>query len=140
MGFSMYISALHRYVQIAPFSWYYRVLYSNLWIRIGTYIMTFVGLQCILALPMYLMKVPKEILREVMLRSAPVLEFFFDNEPSLAGYDRSINQNMTLFTYGLLLILGCVLLSILILSLNYLRMMKKNKSTLSAGTLKIQVK
>ena len=139
MAWSLYSGGFHRYIQVAPLSWFYESAYSNLWIRFVFYIVSFIGLQCMLALPMYLMKVPKEILKEVTLETAPQLKFFFDNEPSLAGYDRSLNSNMVTFTYALLFYLVGVSLSIVLLVLNYIRMLKKNENFLTVGTLKIQV-
>ena len=139
MGFSMYLSGIHRYVQVAPLSWFYQTVYSNLWIRFGIYVLSFIVTQCMLAPPMYLMKVPRKNLQDVVLQSAPQLKLFFENEPSLTGYDRSSNQNMTLFTYLLLIFLFIVLLSMILLALNYIRVLKKNKSFLTAGTLRLQV-
>ena len=138
MGFSIYISAFHRYVQVAPFSWFYRQ-YNNLYIRIPVYICAFIAVQSVIILPVILIKTPPEVLREQFLKTAPQLEYFFTNEPSLFGYYRSVKMQATAFNRVLIIVFGILFLSIIFLMGNYLRIMRKNKNSLEHGALRCQV-
>ncbi|KAE9549196.1 hypothetical protein FO519_007591 [Halicephalobus sp. NKZ332] len=137
MGFSIYISAIHRYVQADPFSWLYRQ-YSNSCLRFTLYIFAFIATQLVIALPMYLLKIPPEVLQEDTLHTAPQLEYFFTHEPSIFGYRRSSKVKSGTFMYVLIGVFGALILSIILAMANYVRIMRKNKNSLEHVILKYQ--
>ena len=139
MGFAIYISAIHRYVQVAPFSWFYRQ-YNNLYIRFTIYILAFIGIQLAITFPMFLLRVPPEILQEYTLETAPQLEYYFTHESSIAGYRRSVRIKSGSFAYVLIAVFGVLIISILLLTINYFRIMRKNQNSLEHGVVRCQVR
>ena len=138
MGFSIYISAIHRYVQIAPFSWFYRQ-YSNVYIRMPVYVLVFICVQLTIIFPMILLKTPPEVLRRQVLEAAPQLEYFFTHESSIFGYRRSVRMQTTTFARVMIVLFTALILSIVLLIANYFRIMRKNKNSLEYGALRCQV-
>lgn len=79
------------------------------------------------------------ILRNSFKNETPIIEIFFEREPSMFGYNPKLTDNFTVFgmVFLITLLLG-VLIFIIILYFNYIRILLKNKPNLSAATYKLQ--
>ena len=138
MGFSLYISTIHRYIQITPFSWFYRQ-YSNLYFRMPMHILILIGVEIVIVLPLIILRVSPEVLEIESLKTAPQLEFFFNHESSIFGYRRSVDTNVTKFIYLLIGVFLTLVLSIALLLGNFFRIMKKHYSSSEHTAHKYQV-
>uniref|UniRef100_A0AC34RP86 NADH dehydrogenase subunit 6 n=1 Tax=Panagrolaimus sp. JU765 TaxID=591449 RepID=A0AC34RP86_9BILA len=141
LGFSLYIAGVHVYIQINPFSKFYTHYYQKKY-RIPFYIITLTLLLVGLSQPVYRHKEPFEKFKADVLQTAPELQYFFDNEPSIYGYSRAIGSDMMRFFYILIGIMVILVLSLTAFALNYVRMLKKAAESqfFSKSTLKMQVR
>ena len=139
MGFAIYISAIHRYVQIAPLSWFYRQ-YHNIYFRAAIYIFSFIAVQLIIVLPLIVLRISPDVLEKETLASAPQLEYFFIHESSIFGYVRNNDVEITKFIYVLIGMFGILIISLILLTLNFFRIMKKNNNTFEHRAYKYQVR
>uniref|UniRef100_A0A7E4WC72 G_PROTEIN_RECEP_F1_2 domain-containing protein n=1 Tax=Panagrellus redivivus TaxID=6233 RepID=A0A7E4WC72_PANRE len=138
MGFSVFISLLHRYMQVIPFSNAYRC-YSSLWHRIGVYIIVVCLLLVALFLPLSLSFSLETDLKDSLTSKYPVLKRIFELHPSMIGYDTSVVEYSTAYGVLTLIVLFIVVVLVIVLYLNFIRILKRNKTHLSAGTYKLQL-
>uniref|UniRef100_A0A7E4ZXU2 Serpentine Receptor, class H n=1 Tax=Panagrellus redivivus TaxID=6233 RepID=A0A7E4ZXU2_PANRE len=139
MGFSIYISVLHRYMQASPFSTMYK-LYSKVDLRIKLYIIVFAFLLFVFLYPVIYIMPNQQILRQNLSARFPVIQRLVNQEPSFFGYDSELNNNQSIiYMLVLTLSLFVVVTTIVILYFNFLRILRKNKPQLSSGTYKMQV-
>uniref|UniRef100_A0A7E4W953 Serpentine Receptor, class H n=1 Tax=Panagrellus redivivus TaxID=6233 RepID=A0A7E4W953_PANRE len=138
MGFSVYVSVLHRYVQGSPFSLFYKH-YSILWVRMTVYVAIFISLICILCIPLaFTLSLPTE-LEEALTSKFPQLIRLFELHPSIFGYDTSVLKLSNSYILLIVFVLIIVAISVTLLYFNFIRILRKNKKHLSAGTYKMQV-
>lgn len=90
MGFSIYISVLHRYVQASPLSEWYKK-YSNLYVRFIHYVVIFLIVECGLCLPLWIFRPDNEKLRDVIISQAKYMEFFFNEYLNIFGFAPEMN-------------------------------------------------
>uniref|UniRef100_A0A914PN70 Serpentine Receptor, class H n=1 Tax=Panagrolaimus davidi TaxID=227884 RepID=A0A914PN70_9BILA len=138
MGFSIGISLFHRYVQASPMSKYFQE-YSILWRRILVYAIIFILLLCGICIPIAYNIEDAKIVRASIESQNVDMKVIFERESSITGYDPALNGNESaIFCLILILILIIVILCLIILYFNFLRILSKNKSNLSAATFKLQ--
>ena len=139
MGFSIYISAMHRYMQASPFSKLYD-LYTPLINRLFLYTSIFLFLECGLCIPLWMYGPNYDDLRRIIISQAEYMEFFFNEYPSIFGFSPELNGGNTILFMGILIgVLVAVLISVVFLYLNFLRILNKNKKLLSQSTYRMQV-
>uniref|UniRef100_A0A7E4V0D1 7TM_GPCR_Srx domain-containing protein n=1 Tax=Panagrellus redivivus TaxID=6233 RepID=A0A7E4V0D1_PANRE len=90
MGFGIYISVVHRYAQASPFSIFYQ-LYSNMVIRIVTYIVIFIFIEAVIMVPLLFVVPKQDDLRGAMTKDYPVLTEVFRRHPSIFGFEATDN-------------------------------------------------
>ncbi|KAE9550151.1 hypothetical protein FO519_006638 [Halicephalobus sp. NKZ332] len=139
MGFSIYLSTMHRYVNVEPNSKFGEAFRRKIYMKFINFII-FCALLAGVCLPMYLHTDEFESAKEAVIKRAKFMEFFFVNYPSMAGYDSAINDNMsTVFMNALLLMLIGLLVSTFLLYANFLRILKKNQPNLGDIIYKMQM-
>uniref|UniRef100_A0A7E4WB26 Serpentine Receptor, class T n=1 Tax=Panagrellus redivivus TaxID=6233 RepID=A0A7E4WB26_PANRE len=138
MGFSVYLSLLHRYMQGSPFSPFYKS-YSIVWLRLVIHVIFFVVIQSILCIPLVLSLSPPAELKEELTSKYPALIPIFQLHPSIVGYGASSRQDNFNYFLVIVFVLIAVTISIQILFLNFSRLLKNNEKLLSPKTFKIQL-
>ena len=139
MGFSIYISVLHRYAQVSPLSLLYKI-YMNLIIRFYHYILIFVVLECGLCIPLWKLRPNPNEMKEIIISRAAYMEFFFDMYPNLFGFAPELNGGNTIVFMGVLISVLCLVsISIFFLYLNFVRILRRNKKLLTQKTYHMQV-
>uniref|UniRef100_A0A7E4UMJ2 Serpentine receptor class gamma n=1 Tax=Panagrellus redivivus TaxID=6233 RepID=A0A7E4UMJ2_PANRE len=71
VGFGIYISALHRYMQASPFSFLYKI-YSILSVRLIAYVFVYVSLMVIVCVPIVRLIPEHSVLKESVSSHHPV--------------------------------------------------------------------
>ncbi|KAE9549546.1 hypothetical protein FO519_007246 [Halicephalobus sp. NKZ332] len=139
MGFSIYISVLHRYVQASPFSLWYKK-YSYLPIRFCHYVVIFVILECGLCIPLWIFKPDPDQLKNTIISQAKYMNFLYDKYPNIFGFSPEMNGGDSITFMGVLIgVFLSLIISIIFLYLNFLRILKKNKNLLSVNTYRMQI-
>lgn len=138
MGFSIYISVIHRYIQVAPLSWFYRQ-YNNRYIRFITHVVVFICVQLIIVPPIIILRISPELLEKESLETAPQLKHFFIHESSIFGYRRTVDTDVTKFMYILVGVFITLTLSMILLIINFFRIIKKNYNSFEHTAHKYQV-
>uniref|UniRef100_A0A7E4UPD9 Serpentine Receptor, class H n=1 Tax=Panagrellus redivivus TaxID=6233 RepID=A0A7E4UPD9_PANRE len=136
MGFSIYISVLYRYMQAAPLSIFYRH-YSCLYVRIPVYMTIFLGLQALICIPLLFNFPQQDGLKTAMISQYPVLQQIFEDHPSVFGYEAS--EAVLRYNFTIVYTFVALSVSIVLLYLNFLRILRKNKQHLSIGTYNMQL-
>ncbi|KAE9550898.1 hypothetical protein FO519_005901 [Halicephalobus sp. NKZ332] len=138
MGVSIFMSFIHRYIYISPISWFAK-LHERFSFKLFFYGFTFISIESGVMIPVFLLYVDREVLRESITSKYPFMGFFFENEPSIFGYDPALNNQLTVFYMFLILIslVGIVGFSIFMYC-NFIRVMRKNERLLSPCTHKMQ--
>ncbi|KAE9547447.1 hypothetical protein FO519_009341, partial [Halicephalobus sp. NKZ332] len=138
MGFSIYISAFHRYMHAVPLSqWYQR--YSSLSFRFAYYIVIFLSFECGLCIPIWIFRSDNDQLKYTIIARAGYMEFFFDKYPNLFGFVPELNGwNSVLFMILVLGILVVIIIGIVFPYLCFLKTLRKNKNSLNVNTYHIQ--
>ena len=139
MGVSIFMSLFHRSIYVFPHSHLARV-YEFLICRLLFYGTIFLVFEFIILVPLSLFYVDPEILRESITSKYPVMKFFFDTEPSIVGYDVTLNNSLPVLCLfiGIMFFVGLVLCSI-IAYFYFVRLMKKNRHTASIITYDMQM-
>ena len=139
VGVSFFISVIHWHIYIFSDS-YFGQLYEPVIFKLLLYGFIFIFAECSIITPILSSYVDTYDLRESITSKYPVMTFFFENEPSIFGYDPSLNNHLTISHMFLLLIgfVGLILLFIL-MYFNFIRLMKKYRYAVSTITCQIEL-
>ena len=139
MGVSIFMSLFHRYIYIFPSSDFAK-RYEYFSFKVFFYGTIFIIIECTILIPISVFYVDPEILRESITSKYPVMGFFFDNEPSIFGYDPALNNQLSVVYMFITVIFffGIVLLAI-VLYFNFMWLMKRKRHTVSITTYKTQI-
>uniref|UniRef100_A0A7E4ZQ65 Serpentine Receptor, class T n=1 Tax=Panagrellus redivivus TaxID=6233 RepID=A0A7E4ZQ65_PANRE len=107
MGFAIYISGMHRYMQASPFSKLYDI-YNTLWRRILTYIIIFPMIVAVICAPLLYALPDQTSLKASIASRFPVVKQLVQKYPSMLGYDPAIDNNAST-SFLLILILALLL-------------------------------
>uniref|UniRef100_A0A7E4ZQ06 Serpentine receptor class gamma n=1 Tax=Panagrellus redivivus TaxID=6233 RepID=A0A7E4ZQ06_PANRE len=139
MGFAVYISGMHRYMQASPFSRMYDI-YSNPFYRMAIYISGLVLVLSVLCIPTLYFLPNQTILKASLAERYPVMKNLVKTHPSMIGYDPLLDNNASVtFVLILISVLLLVALSIVILHFNFLRILRKNKQRSSTYEMQVEV-
>uniref|UniRef100_A0A7E5A230 G_PROTEIN_RECEP_F1_2 domain-containing protein n=1 Tax=Panagrellus redivivus TaxID=6233 RepID=A0A7E5A230_PANRE len=139
MGFSVFISIMHRAMQASPLSNFYKH-YSCVWARVSVYILVFAILITVLIVPLCIFSFSLQTeLKDSLTSKYPELVRIFELHPSIFGYDTTFAQYSVGYGCLMIIVLICVILIAVAAYFNLVRILKRNKAHLSAGTYKLQV-
>src|SRR5690606_19806383 len=95
----------------------------------------FIIIECITIIPISSFYVDPEVLRKSITSKNPSMDFFFETEPSIFGYDPALNDQLS-DLYLICIIVGFVILTLfsIIMYFNFIRLMKRNKHKISLIT------
>ncbi|KAE9546885.1 hypothetical protein FO519_009902 [Halicephalobus sp. NKZ332] len=139
MGVSIFMSAMHRYIYMFPTSQFAKH-YESLTFKLLFYGFVLIIIECGAIIPISLFYVDREVLRESITSKYPFMDFFFENEPSIFGYDPALNNQLSvLYAFLILIFLIGIIIFAFLMYLNFIRLMKKNKHTVSQITHQMQM-
>ena len=138
MGVAIFMSIVHRYIYIFPHS-YIAKRYESVTVKLLFYGFIFIFMESIIMTPVFLSYVDTEVLRKSITSEYPFMEFFFENEPSIFGYNPDLNDQLTvLYMLLILIFLIGIILFCIGMYLNFLRLMKRHRHTVSQITYQMQ--
>uniref|UniRef100_A0A7E4VCP9 Serpentine Receptor, class H n=1 Tax=Panagrellus redivivus TaxID=6233 RepID=A0A7E4VCP9_PANRE len=138
MGLSIYASVVHRYVQASPFSTFY-TYYSVLRYRVAFMVILYATVALILCIPVIVTIPSQGELKSALTTNYEIMEALFELHPSIFGYDTAIQKLSVVYIFVEVLLFVGVILSIILLYLNFLRILRKNRPNLSEATYKMQI-
>ena len=139
MGYSIFMSAFHRYVCLFPTSTFAK-RYESVIFKLLFYGSFFVAIESFLISSIFKSYVDSNTLREGVISKYPFMKFFFDTEPSLVGYDLTLNRRFPIpYIFAIIAFVLGVVLSATGIYLNYIRLMRKRRHEVSIITYKMQV-
>ena len=91
-------------------------------------------------IPVFYFYVDIEVLRKSITSKYPFMNFFFENEPSMFGYDPELNNQLTvLYMFCIIALLVGIIVFLIIMYFNFIRLIKKNSGVLPEVTQQIQL-
>ena len=131
MGVSIFMSFIHRYVYVSPISFFAR-MYRPLTFKVLFYGFIFIFIESAIMIPIFYSYVDVDVLRKSITSKYPFMDFFFEHEPSIFGYDPGLNDQLTVFyMFCIVFFLIGIFLFIIVMYFNFIRLMRKNRHIIS---------
>ena len=139
MGVSIFMSFLHRYINVSPISFLAR-LYQPFTFKLFFYGFLFILMESMIMIPIFVSYVDVETLQKSITSKYPMMTFFFENEPSIFGYDPVLNNQFTvLYMFCVIFFFIGIVLFCILMYFNFIRLMKKNSFIISHITQQMQL-